>query len=57
MPQVVAKYMETHDFKAVDRVKRDILGLIGKASKNTRKSMRFGLKEFTTTESSLTTSS
>ena len=37
MPQVVAKYMETHDFKAVDRVKRDILGLIGKASKTREK--------------------
>lgn len=27
MPQAVAKYVETHDFEAVDRIKRDILTL------------------------------
>ena len=30
MPQAVAKYVGTHDFKAVDRVKRDILELYRK---------------------------
>ncbi len=30
MPQAVAKYMTTHDFKAVDRIKRDLLALYRK---------------------------
>ena len=41
MPQAVAKYCATHDFKAVDRVKRDLLALYRKGIRKHAKKYAF----------------
>ena len=41
MPQAVAKYVATHDFKAVDRVKRDLLALYRKGIRKHAKKYAF----------------